>query len=369
MVQAQAAGGISRGNGDDMQEFIWGAMAGAFGETTMHPVDTLKTRIQSAKAGDQSSKYKSLGSMFRHVVKADGARGLYRGVGPGLTGSLITGATYFGTIELTKDRLTEHRPDLIGPWSHFAAGAIGDAVGSVVYVPCEVIKQRMQLQGSLPEWERRMVSGSHPPSKYSYYKSMLQAGGLIVRQEGFLGLYSGFLSTLARDVPFAGLQIMFYELIKQGVHWSHVRWGIGGVSGGWKHEFSSPEELAMGGTAGGIAAALTTPLDVIKTRLQIQGAGGDYGGWSDALRKILREEGYRGLLKGWVPRVLWFVPASALTFLALDLLHKAFDSEAHPEATTSPAQKRPPARTGDESRDASAAAVKQLQVPNVEPCI
>jgi hypothetical protein len=44
---------------------------------------------------------------------------------PGLTGSMITGATYFGFIESTKDWLEEERPNLAGPWVHFCAGAMG----------------------------------------------------------------------------------------------------------------------------------------------------------------------------------------------------------------------------------------------------
>lgn len=53
---------------------------------------------------------------------------LYRGVIPGITGSMVTGATYFGFIESTKDWLEDERPNLAGPWAHFCAGAIGTAL-------------------------------------------------------------------------------------------------------------------------------------------------------------------------------------------------------------------------------------------------
>ena len=51
--------------------------------------------------------------------------GFYRGIAPGLTGSLATGATYFGVIESTKKWLDETHPGLGGHWSHFIAGAVG----------------------------------------------------------------------------------------------------------------------------------------------------------------------------------------------------------------------------------------------------
>lgn len=57
------------------REFCWGAIAGAFGEGMMHPVDTVKTRIQSQailSGGIQTPK--SLLQMVRAVAVADGAR-------------------------------------------------------------------------------------------------------------------------------------------------------------------------------------------------------------------------------------------------------------------------------------------------------
>lgn len=54
--------------------------------------------------------------------------GFYRGVMPGITGSLATGATYFGVIESTKKWIEKSHPNLGGPWAHFIAGAIGNSL-------------------------------------------------------------------------------------------------------------------------------------------------------------------------------------------------------------------------------------------------
>lgn len=51
--------------------------------------------------------------------------GFYRGITPGVTGSLATGATYFGVIESTKQWIEESHPNLGGHWAHFIAGAVG----------------------------------------------------------------------------------------------------------------------------------------------------------------------------------------------------------------------------------------------------
>ncbi|KAJ6839754.1 S-adenosylmethionine mitochondrial carrier protein [Iris pallida] len=63
--------------------------------------------------------------MVRSVWAVDGLNGFYRGVTPGVLGSLATAATYFGVIESTKKWIEEVNPNLSGHWSHFIAGAIG----------------------------------------------------------------------------------------------------------------------------------------------------------------------------------------------------------------------------------------------------
>ena len=60
----------------------------------------------------------------------DNSVGFYRGIAPGVTGSLATGATYFGVIESTKKWIQESHPNLGGHWAHFIAGAVGKIYSS-----------------------------------------------------------------------------------------------------------------------------------------------------------------------------------------------------------------------------------------------
>ncbi|KAJ6882017.1 mitochondrial substrate carrier family protein E [Populus alba x Populus x berolinensis] len=311
------------------KEFWWGAIAGAFGEGMMHPVDTVKTRIQSqailsggiqARIIIYSCTPKSLLQMVRAVAVTDGARGFYRGITPGVTGSLATGATYFGFIESAKKWIEESHPSLGGHWAHFIFGAVGDTLGSFVYVPCEVMKQRMQVQGSRTSWNSSIIKDSISRKSgeqiYGYYTGMFQAGSSILKEQGPRGLYAGYWSTLARDVPFAGLMVMFYEALKDLTDYAKQK-RIPSLD---HHVNSSVEGLLLGGLAGGFSAYLTTPLDVIKTRLQVQGSIIRYNGWLDAIRRIWMMEGVKGLFRGSVPRITWYIPASALTFMAVEFL-------------------------------------------------
>ncbi|KAI3454824.1 hypothetical protein Pfo_011487 [Paulownia fortunei] len=304
------------------REFLWGAIAGAFGEGMMHPVDTIKTRIQSQAVFNGCKNQNSAIQMVRAVWATDGLAGFYRGVTPGIMGSLATGATYFGVIESTKKWMEESYPSLGGHWAHFISGALGDTLGSFIYVPCEVIKQRMQVQGSKKYWTSVVVKegsrAKHGMHLYGYYSGMFQAGCSIWKEQGLKGLYVGYWSTLARDVPFAGLMVTFYEAFKNMTQYGKQKL----FPNSNFHTNSSFEGLLLGGLAGGLSAYLTTPLDVVKTRLQVLGTSTRYNGWLDALYKVWYAEGVRGMFRGGIPRIMWYIPASALTFMAVEFLRE-----------------------------------------------
>jgi hypothetical protein len=72
----------------------------------------------------------------------------------------------------------------------------GDTLGSFIYVPCEVMKQRMQVQGSSKSWAltatKGNVSQSPGTQMYGYYNGMFHAGRSILRDHGLKGLYAGY---------------------------------------------------------------------------------------------------------------------------------------------------------------------------------
>lgn len=105
-------------------------------------------------------------------------------------------------------------------------------------MPTEVVKQRMQIK---------------------QFNTTLEAVSNLLRTEGILGFYRGFLPTVAREIPFTCIQFPLYEYLKR-------KYSVYYKRGGQVEPF---EAALMGSIAGGIGAAITTPLDVCKTRIML----------------------------------------------------------------------------------------------------
>lgn len=130
------------------------------------------------------------------------------------------------------------------------SGFVADLAASVVYVPSEVLKTRLQLQGRY----------NNPFFNSGYnYRSTLHATRTIIKEEGFAALFYGYRATLFRDLPFSALQFAFYEQEQT-----------------WAKEYVGGKDIGLGleiltaTTAGGLAGVMTCPLDVVKTRIQTQ---------------------------------------------------------------------------------------------------
>lgn len=129
-------------------------------------------------------------------------------------------------------------------------GFVADFAASIVYVPSEVLKTRLQLQGR--------YNNPYFNSGYNY-RSTWDAAKTIVRMEGFGALYSGYKATIFRDLPFSALQFAFYEQEQR-----LARDWVGG------RDIGLGLEILTATSAGGMAGVITCPLDVVKTRTQTQ---------------------------------------------------------------------------------------------------
>ncbi|KAI8583646.1 hypothetical protein K450DRAFT_183082 [Umbelopsis ramanniana AG] len=298
----------------------------------MHSVDTVKTRLQG-QAQHRPMKYHNMVQSYRLILKEEGVlRGLYAGITPAMLGSIPGTTLYFGTYEFTKRNLTANGvPEFI---AHLCAGSFGDLAASVIYVPSEVLKTRMQLQGR--------YNNPHFISGYNY-RNTWHATKIIVKYDGIGALFHGFRATLVRDVPYSALQFAFYEQFKKLAKHTLIEPG---------EQLPILADLTTGSLAGAIAGAITTPLDVIKTLLQTQikrkrpigqtevHASNNvasataiapsqpplqpkhYSSIVEGLVWNYKHQGISGLFRGIGPRVFWTSLQSAVMFVIYEqVLH------------------------------------------------
>lgn len=183
------------------------------------------------------------------------------------------------------------------------SGALGNVLSSAVMVPKELITQRMQAG-----------------AKGRSYEVLIK----ILQNDGVLGLYKGYSATLLRNLPAGVLSYSSFEYLKLAV-----------MKKTDKNYLEPFQSVICGALAGAISASLTTPLDVVKTRLMTQAHGEAvgkvatvmYGGVSDMVREILREEGWIGLTSGMGPRVVHSACFSALGYFAFETARVAILNE------------------------------------------
>eukprot|EP00163_Fabomonas_tropica_P019063 TRINITY_DN3352_c0_g1_i1.p1 TRINITY_DN3352_c0_g1~~TRINITY_DN3352_c0_g1_i1.p1 ORF type:complete len:234 (-),score=52.42 TRINITY_DN3352_c0_g1_i1:608-1309(-) len=218
--------------------------------------------------------------MFRH----EGSRSFYKGFGIVM---LFTGpahALYFGGYEVSKKVLPGHGT----AWNHLTAGFIAEIFGATLWVPMDVVKQNLQIQG---HGDKVLYQGS------------VDCLRKIGQSEGIRGLYKGYWASIATFGPWAALYFLGYEQCKT--------WSRQALQREEDADLPFAVNLGCGFIAGLVSAGITTPVDVIKTRLQTQSL--DNTNSLQLVRDMMKNEGVAAFGKGLTARMLWIAPAAALT--------------------------------------------------------
>jgi hypothetical protein len=268
------------------------------------------------------------------TAKTEGISGLYRGFGAVIVGGTPGTVLYLCTYEICKTWLlsisSNGESNVV---VHFSAGMIAETVACIVYVPVDVIKERMQVQHPTVAGGDFAMSGN--------YRNSWDALKQISKTEGLSGVYRGYGATLASFGPFSALYFVFYERFKEMTR-QRLRDNSDSVelvSTTTTRETDIPFQWTVlcSASAGALASWLTSPLDMAKLRLQVQRGklyadGGEanvasslasdrkgncsnkiYSGMIDCLRRSVREGGIKGLFRGAGARVLHFAPATTVT--------------------------------------------------------
>ncbi|XP_060521472.1 S-adenosylmethionine mitochondrial carrier protein homolog isoform X2 [Cylas formicarius] len=265
-----------------LSSFLGGGVAGLFVDMVLFPLDTLKTRLQA----EQGFK------------KAGGFRGIYKGVGPQAIGSAPQAAVFFVTYESIKHYSESFVSINSMPLVYMFGAAVSEVMTCLIRVPMEVVKQRRQTDSS--------------------NSSALKIAMSAYKYEGICkGLYRGFGSTIIREVPFSVIQFPILEYLKT-TYRKKFKNNI---------PLESWEVAVCGSIAGGFSAAVTTPLDVVKTRIMLADRKllkNVNLTFRSTFLKIYHKEGVKGLFAGVVPRTLWIFLGGYIFFGSYDFSKNFF---------------------------------------------
>ncbi|KAB7502285.1 Mitochondrial 2-oxoglutarate/malate carrier protein [Armadillidium nasatum] len=292
-------GSGDKGHIPNLVKFAFGGLAGMGATCFVQPLDLVKNRMQVAK----SKEHKTSFHVIKHVIKTEGISGMYTGLSAGL----LRQATYTTTRLGIYTWLFEKASGPSGePPNFFLKAGMGMAagvVGSFVGTPAEVSLIRMTSDGRLPPAERRN------------YKNVFDALFRITREEGVLTLWRGAIPTMGRAMVVNAAQLASYSQAKQGLL----------STGFFKDNIFLHFCASM--ISGLVTTAASMPVDIAKTRIQnmkIIDGKPEYKGALDVLGKVIKNEGFFSLWKGFTPYYMRLGPHTVLTFIFLEQMNSFY---------------------------------------------
>lgn len=262
-----------------LMELIAGAACGLAVDSFLFPIDTCKTRLQSKNG----------------FWKAGGFSDIYNGILPVIAASMPIAATFFCVYYIVNENIpllweevtgsplapkTEEMKFVCGFLKNSIAASLGEMCAGLIRTPIEIVKQKRQVSAV----------------QYRAIDILMHA----YKSEGLInGIYRGYGITIMRDIPFSMIQYPLWEFLK----------AIAQLL--MKREPSVFLAACFGSVAGAVASAITTPLDVAKTRIQLadQEPCHEYNNENRnpfrIWRSLYKTKGISGVFSGFVPRVMW----------------------------------------------------------------
>ncbi|KAK3318047.1 mitochondrial carrier domain-containing protein [Apodospora peruviana] len=295
----------------NVEVLMAGAVAAFTVDLLVYPLDTIKTRYQSQDYRSAFAQPASPSASPKPPPPKQLFRGLYQGIGSVIFATLPAAGIFFLTYESAKSAIASGLPSATPqPVIHSLASGSAEMASCVVLAPAEVIKQNAQML-------RRSGSNSNQRS------TSIQALRMVWRSTTGTSrsLWAGYTALVARNLPFTAMHFPMFEFLR-----GHI-WDWRGRHHAATGDMSRTALVtgASAAVSGALAAIITTPADVVKTRIML--SAGDSpappGSGSgpvdkreksglDVAKTIFREKGLRGLFRGALLRASWTALGSGL---------------------------------------------------------
>ncbi|KAF3004969.1 hypothetical protein E8E13_008041 [Curvularia kusanoi] len=307
--------------------------------STINPAD-LNCAVEEVERRTINSTWDGL----RKIAQNEGPRTLWRGLSPTLVMAVPANVIYFAGYDwLRTAEASPFRRLVSDAYIPLVAGASARTLAAMAVSPIEMFRTRMQ-------------AANHTATAAGHFRETLDGLKDMVRSQGVSSLYRGLTLTLWRDVPFSAIYWWGYEATRNAL--IDARGRVEARNDGFEFRMGRGEEkiqrrsrsrsrenprdtiidsFLAGAASGGVAALVTTPFDVGKTRQQIARhaakaakQAGDKVRPEDQvmprfLMHIYKEQGMSGLFKGWSARALKIAPACAIMISSYELGKKVFN--------------------------------------------
>lgn len=264
--------------------------------------------------------YKGTYHALRTIARKEGISTLWRGTDVALMMSIPMVGIYLPLYDVLLEG-TQHQG--VGAAAPLLAGTLARTVAVYCTAPFELVRVRIQAAVRSPAISPAGYGiagakspgsgGSSFPSKgvgnASRFLQHLPMLDNTSKTRALRSLWTGVGATLARDVPFSGL---YWAMVEP------IRTNILPPTGATSEMEVMMANVAAGGISGGVSGAITTPLDVVKTRTQLK-MGTDHPVLR-SLSSIMKQEGITGLYSGWSARAAKAAPACAIVLSAYEML-------------------------------------------------
>ncbi|KAM6093967.1 kidney mitochondrial carrier protein 1 isoform 1-T3 [Chlamydotis macqueenii] len=280
--------------------FIYGGLASITAECGTFPIDLTKTRLQvQGQVNDAKYKeirYRGMVHALVRICREEGLKALYSGIAPAMLRQASYGTIKIGTYQSLK-RMFVERPEDETLMINVLCGILSGVISSSIANPTDVLKIRMQAQGSV-------IQGGMMGNFIQIYQ-----------KEGTKGLWKAISLTAQRAAIVVGVELPVYDLTKKHIIMS----GFMGDTV-YTHFLSSF-------TCGLAGALASNPIDVVRTRMMNQRSqqhGGhlNYKGTLDCLLQTWKNEGFFALYKGFWPNWLRLGPWNIIFFVTYEQLKK-----------------------------------------------
>ncbi|KAH0928609.1 hypothetical protein HID58_014336 [Brassica napus] len=301
---------LNQKQGGSISHLVAGGISGAFAKTCTAPLArlTILFQIQGMQSETAILSSPSIWREASRIVNEEGFRAFWKGnlvtVAHRLPYSAVNFYAYeeYNTLFYSNPVLKRFKGNAsLDVLVHFVSGGLAGMTAASATYPLDLVRTRLSAQRSS-----------------MYYQGVGHAFRTIIREEGFWGLYKGLGATLLGVGPSLAISFSAYNSLKTS--WLSHR----------PNDSEVMVSLSCGSLSGIASSTATFPVDLVRRRMQLEGAGGRARVYKTGLlgtfKHIFKAEGMRGLYRGILPEYYKVAPGVGIAFMAYEKLKKLLSS-------------------------------------------